>query len=65
MKKVKQTTYRTRHVKCEQQNQRLDKLEEELTKTNNMLEEINSLLKAIVVNYILEDLEKSVPGEKE
>lgn len=65
MKKVKQTTYRTRHVKCEQHNQRLDKLEEELTKTNNMLEEINSLLKAIVVNYILEDLEKSVPGEKE
>mgnify|MGYP006064695793 CR=1 FL=1 len=43
-----------------QQNQQLSELEKKLEETNKKLDEMTSLLKAIVVNYILSDLEDTI-----
>lgn len=47
-------------LKQKQQNQQLEELEKQLEETNRRLEEMTSLMRAVVVNYILADLEESM-----
>ena len=60
MSKERNRTYKQILNKQEQQNRKLEELENSLEETNKKLEEMTSLLKVIVVNYLLDDLEKTI-----